>query len=84
MKVISLYAKTPDDMWDGYASLKEWVETTRDTFGEYQKKFEGRSGELTEYIRECYNMVSRCAYSDISMTEYDAAYTDIPGVEIEE
>lgn len=26
-------------------------------------------------------MVSQCANSDISMTEYDAAYTDIPGVE---
>lgn len=33
--IISLHAKTPDDMWDGYAGLKERVETTRDIFGEY-------------------------------------------------
>lgn len=79
--IISLHAKTPDDMWDGYAGLKERVETTRDIFGEYQQRFAGRSQNLTEYIRKCYNLVTQCSYSDISMTEYDAAYTDIPGVE---
>lgn len=79
--IISLHAKTPDDMWDGYAGLKERVETTRDIFGEYQQRFAGRSQNLTEYIRKCYNLVSQCSYSDINMTEYEAAKTDLPGVE---
>ncbi len=79
--IISLHAKTPDDMGNGYAGLKERVETTRDIYGEYQQRFVGRSQNLTEYIRKCYNLVTQCAYSDINMKEYEAAKTDLPGVE---
>ncbi len=79
--IISLHAKTPDDMGNGYAGLKERVETTRDIYGEYQQRFAGRSQNLTEYIRKCYNLVTQCAYRDINMTEYEAAKTDLPGVE---
>ncbi len=79
--IISLHAKTPDDMGNGYAGLKERVEKTKDIYGEYQHKYAGRSQNLTEYIRKCYNLVTQCAYSDISMTEYEAAKTDLPGVE---
>ncbi len=79
--IISLHARTPDDMGNGYAGLKERVETTRDIYGEYQQRFAGRSQNLTEYIRKCYNLVTQCAYRDINMTEYEAAKTDLPGVE---
>ena len=79
--IISLYTKSPDDMGNAYAGLKEKVEKTKDIFGEYLQKFQGRSGKLAEYIRESYNIVSQCSNSDISMTEYDGAYADIPGVE---
>lgn len=78
--IISLYTKEPDDMGNAYAGLKEKAEETRDTFGEYLEKYKARSGELVEYIRECYNIVSQCANSGISMTGYEAAYTDIPGL----
>ncbi len=71
--IISLHAKTPDDMGNGYAGLKERVETTKDIYGEYQQKFAARSQNLTEYIRKCYNLVTQCAYKDISMTGYEAA-----------
>ncbi len=77
----SLYAKTPDDMGNGYAGLKERIEKTKDIYGEYQQRFAGRSQNLTEYIRKCYNLVTQCSDSDKSMTENEAAKTDLPGVE---
>ncbi len=46
----SLNAKILDDMGNRYAGLKERVEKTRDIYGEYQQRFEGRSQNLTEYI----------------------------------
>ncbi len=79
--IISLHAKTPDDMGNGYAGLKERIEKTKDIYGEYQQKYAGRSQNLTEYIRKCYNLVTQCSYSDKSITEYEAAKTDLPGVE---
>ena len=42
--IISLYTKSPDDMGNAYAGLKEKTEKTRDIFGEYLQRFQGRSG----------------------------------------